>query len=67
MRLMLLPVLLVLSACTSIPDQQGRKWPGLAAIPYDKEKPGAPSSARSGVTVYQGTVNGRGVTVVVPR
>ena len=65
-KLILIPLLFVTAACTTVKDQQGRHWPALAVIPYDKEKPGAPSSARSGVRVYTGTVNGRAVTVVVP-
>jgi starvation-inducible outer membrane lipoprotein len=65
-KVLLISSLLVLSACTTVPDAEGRRWPALSAIPYDKDKPGAPSSVKSGVRVIQGTVNGRGVTVVIP-
>lgn len=62
-----LAALAMLSACTTVrnPDT-GFAMPWIAKIPYPEDKPGAPSSVKSGVRVYSGTVNGRGYTAIIP-
>lgn len=68
MRILLLILPVMLSACTTVrnPDT-GFAMPWIAKIPYPEDQPGAPGSASSGVRVYTGTVNGRAVTVISPR
>lgn len=67
MRRLMILALLPLTACTTVRNPEtGFTMPWIAKIPFDKERAGVPTSARSGVRVYTGTVNGRGYSVVVP-
>lgn len=67
-RLALLVPLMLLSACTTVRNPEtGFAMPWIAKIPYPEDKPGAPGSVSSGVTVRTGTVNGRAVTVISPK
>ena len=65
--ILLLAVGSLLSGCTTVTNPNtGFRMPWIAQIPFDSTKPGAPSTAKSGVRVYTGTVNGQGYTAIIP-